>query len=280
MMKNSIYPCLWLAGTAKEAADFYTTLFESSEIIADTDLVVTFDLQGHHFMALNGAPIFSPNSSISFFVVCETIEETEHLWQGLCNGGNILMSLDKYDWSEKYGWVADRYGVNWQISLGKISDAGQKISPLLMFCGSQQGKAEAALHFYTSVFGDSVLTGIYRYPENAPDTAGQIVHSQFVIEGNVMMAMDSGVPQPFTFSEGISLVKECQTQEEIDYYWNTFTKDGEESMCGWCKDPFGVSWQIIPAELGTLVQHSEKGPGVMQALMKMRKIILKDLKEV
>jgi predicted 3-demethylubiquinone-9 3-methyltransferase (glyoxalase superfamily) len=278
-MKNSIYPCLWLAGTANEAATFYTSLFGDSEITANTGLVVTFNLHGYHFMALNGDPIFSPNPSISFFVVCETAEETDHLWQGLIEGGNVMMPMDKYDWSEKYGWVADRYGVNWQISLGKISDAGQKISPLLMFCGEQQGRAEAALNFYTSVFKDSSITGIYRYGDDSPTTPGQIVHSQFVLNGNGLMAMDSGVSQPFSFSEGISLVKECQTQDEIDYYWNAFTEGGQESMCGWCKDPFGVSWQIIPAELSALAQNPEKGPKVMQALMKMKKINIKELQE-
>ncbi len=278
-MKKSIYPCIWFDGQAKEAATFYTSLFEGSKITDDTPMVVNFDLQGHRFMALNGGPMFSPNPSISFFVVCETSEELHHLWNGLSENGSVLMPMDTYDWSEQYGWTADRYGVNWQISLGKISDAGQKISPLLMFCGAQQGKAEAALNFYTSVFENTSVTGIYRYPADSPDTPGQIVHSQFMVEGNVLMAMDSGVPQPFTFSEGISLVIACETQQEIDDYWNAFTKDGEESMCGWCKDPFGVSWQIIPAELGTLMNDPDKAPRVMKALMQMKKLHIKALQE-
>ena len=89
--------------------------------------------------------------------------------------------------------------------------------------------------------------------------------------------MDSSLPHPFSFSEGISLVVECETQEEIDYYWNKLTQGGEESMCGWLKDKFGVSWQIVPAVLGKLMSDSERAPRVVQAFLQMKKFDIEKL---
>lgn len=278
-MERVIYPCFWFGDNARQAAEFYTRLFEGSEITNETPIVVTFNLQGHRFMALNGNHQIIPNPSLSFFVVCESEEELHPLWEGLCEKGNVLMPMKKYDWSDLYGWVEDQFGINWHISLGKISDAGQKISPLMMYCGPQQGKAEEALNFYHSVFRNSSITGVYKYPPGTPEIEGQVMHSQMVADGNVLMLMDSGVPQPFTFNECVSLVIECDSQEEIDYFWDTFTKDGKESMCGWCSDAFGVFWQIIPKDIDSIMCDPERAPRAMKELMKMKKIDIKVLRE-
>ncbi|MBD0333656.1 MAG: VOC family protein, partial [Chitinophagaceae bacterium] len=171
-MKNKIYPCLWFDGNAKEAATFYCTVFTDSQIKADTPLVVTFESAGQKFMCLNGGPQFTFNPSISFFVLCETEEEIDKSWNILMEDGSALMVLDKYDWSEKYGWVQDRYGISWQLSLGKMQDVGQKFTPTLMFTGEQHGKAEEAIHFYTSVFKDSNINGILRYSKDDNDVEG------------------------------------------------------------------------------------------------------------
>ncbi len=276
-MRRSIYPCLWLAGMAKEAAAFYCSLFPGSAITEDTPMVVAFDLGGQHFMALNSRYDVQPNPSVSFFVVCETPEETDRLWEQLGADGTVLMPLDRYEWSERYGWVQDRFGVSWQVYLGDMSGVGQKICPLLMFCGEHQGQAAAAVGFYAGVFKDTHIEGILEYGEDNPDYRGQVMHSQFRLGEAVVMAMDSGVPQPFTFSEGVSLVVECDTQDEIDYYWECFTKEGEESMCGWCRDRFGVWWQIVPSILSTLMKDPEKAPGVLAAFLKMKKFDIETL---
>src|SRR5690606_37449076 len=130
----------------KEAAAFYCSLFKNSRIVDDTDLVVTFVLSGQKLMGLNGGPQFKINPAISFFVVCETEEETNTLWNSLINEGSVLMPLDKYPWSDKYGWVQDKFGLSWQISMGKFEIVGQKITPSLMFVGLQHGKAEKAIN--------------------------------------------------------------------------------------------------------------------------------------
>jgi len=211
--------------------------------------------------------------------VCETETETDKVWNTLADGGSVLMPLDKYEWSEKYGWVQDRFGVSWQIAFGKIRDVGQKITPSLMFVGEHHGKAEQAINFYTSVFDNSAISGILHYQAGESDPEGTVKHAQFNINKYVMMAMDSSFSHQFTFNEAISFVVDCQTQEEIDYYWNKLTEGGQESMCGWLKDRFGVSWQIVPTILGKLMSDTTRAERVTKAFLQMKKFDIEKLKQ-
>jgi predicted 3-demethylubiquinone-9 3-methyltransferase (glyoxalase superfamily) len=276
-MSHPIYPCLWFDGQGKNAAEFYCSVFEDAKITADTPMVVNFEIAGQKFMCLNGGPQFVINPSISFFVVCETENETDSVWQKLAEAGSVLMPLDKYPWSEKYGWVQDRFGVSWQISKGKMSEVGQKITPLLMFSGPQHGNAEIALHFYTSLFNNSAVAGILKYQPGEPEPEGTVKHAQFALDGYVMMVIDSAYPHAFNFNEAVSFVVNCDTQEEIDYYWNKLTEGGEESRCGWLKDQFGVSWQIVPAVLEQLMGDPSRAERVVQSFLKMKKFDLETL---
>lgn len=276
-MSNNIYPCLWFNGNAKEAMTFYCSVFPDSKIVSDTPMVVNAEFGGQLFMGLNGGPHFTPNASISFMVICETTEETDNCWHKFADGGEVLMPLDKYPWGERYGWVKDKFEISWQIYKGDISEVGQKIVPTLMFAQEQQGKAKDAIHFYLDIFKQSSLAGIMEY--GTGPTEGEVQHAQFTLNDYVVMAMDSGVPQTFSFNEGISLVLQCDTQGEIDYYWNSFTKEGQESRCGWCKDKFGVSWQIIPRKLAALMSDPERGKRVMQEILKMNKLDINTLEK-
>src|SRR6185437_15413653 len=144
-MNNQLYPCLWFDGNAKEAATFYSSAFDNSKIISENPIVVMFELEGVLFMGLNAGPQFKINPSISFFVYCNSAEEVEKKWKQLSDGGSVLMALDKYPWNDKYGWCADKYGVNWQLMLH--DKVGQKIVPSFMFTQQQSGKAEEAINF-------------------------------------------------------------------------------------------------------------------------------------
>lgn len=276
-MTHELYPCLWFDGKAKEAAELYLAAFQNSKITADTPLVVTFSLDGQEFMGLNGGPIFIPNPSISFYVVCETASELEQACTKLSEGGKVLMPLDAYPWSERYGWVQDKFGVSWQLALGKLEEVGQKFTPSLLFTGQQAGKAEEAIHFYTSLFDSTSIVGILRYNAQDQDVEGTVKHAQFKLGQQVFMAMDSSFPHAFGFNEGISLVIPCDTQEEIDHYWNKLTEGGQEGQCGWLKDRYGVSWQVVPAILGQLMSDPEKAPRVSRAFMQMKKLDLQQL---
>jgi predicted 3-demethylubiquinone-9 3-methyltransferase (glyoxalase superfamily) len=139
------------------------------------------------------------------------LEEIDNTWQKLQQGGSILMPLNTYPWSENYGWLNDTYGISWQLSLGKLSDRGQKITPLLMFAQEQAGNAERAIHFYTSVFKDSSVKLIARYEPGEPDVEGRIKHAQFKLGEQLFMAMDTSMPNMFGFTEGISFMVPCDT---------------------------------------------------------------------
>ncbi|WP_118196003.1 VOC family protein [Albibacterium indicum] len=276
-MNDSIYPCLWFDNQAAEAADFYGSVFKETEVTQKSPVAINMELHGQRFMLLNGGPMFTVNPSISFFVVFETDKELVYAWEKLREGGTELMALDEYPWSKKYGWVQDRYHVSWQLSYGKLADVGQKFTPSLMFVGEQNGKAEEAIHFYMSIFDESKIHGILNYSEEDPDTEGNVKHAQFNIRNYVLMAMDSSLDHNFSFNEGISLVVSCKTQEEIDYFWAKLTKGGQEGMCGWLKDKYGVSWQIVPAILDNLMTDEDKAPRVMEAFLKMKKFDIETL---
>ena len=277
-MNNNIHSCWWFDGNAKEAADFYCNIFPESKITIDTPMVVNFELWGQKFMGLNGGPMFTKNPSISYFVVFDTTEEVDIAWTSLSEGGEVLMALDTYPWSEKYGWLQDKFGVSWQLSVGDLKDTGQRIAPSLMFVRDKAGRAEAAIKLYTALFENSSISGVHHYGEGEGDRPDLVKHAQFIIDGKTFMAMDSSGPHDFDFNEGISLVVECKTQEEIDKYWNALTERGEESMCGWLKDEFGVSWQIIPADLGKWMSDPEKRDRVMQKVMSSKKFNIEELK--
>lgn len=276
-MRNLIYPCLWFDGNIKEAAEFYVNTFRNSEIINDTNLVIMIESHNQKIMLLNGGPYFKPNPSISFYVVCETEDEINHYWNSLSDGGMELMPLSEYDWSKKYGWVQDKYGISWQLGLGNFEDVGQKFTPSIMFVGDNCGRAESAIETYSKIFNNSSLVGILYYSENDTDSAGLVKHAQFKLNDNVFMVMESSYNHRFELNEGISLVVECDTQDEIDYFWEKLTDGGSESMCGWLKDKFGVSWQIVPAILSELMDDPEKSPKVVEAFMKMKKFDIQSL---
>lgn len=277
-MQNKIYPCLWFDGQAKAAAEFYCSVFGEGKITTDSAMVVNFELSGQKFMGLNGGPQFKINPSISFYVVCQSEAELDTAWAQLSTGGMVMMPLDKYPWSQKYGWLQDQFGVSWQLTLGKMEDVGQKFTPLIMFANEQNGNAEAAINLYSSLFPESSLVGIARFEEGEP-TPGLIKHAQFKLHNQVFMVMDAPGTHAFNFNEGISLVVDCQGQEEVDHYWNGFTAKGEESMCAWLKDQFGVSWQIVPREL--MLALSDPDPDAaqyaMNALLQMKKIDISKL---
>ena len=276
-MKNLIYPCLWFDGNAKAAAEFYCSVFANSKITTDTPMVVNFELSRKKFMGLNGGPQFKFNPSVSFFTICETENEIDGVWSKLIKDGKVMMALDNYPWSKKYGWVQDKFGISWQLMMGDAEQMGGKIIPAFMFTGSQAGKAEQAMHFYTSLFSDSKIKDINRYLIGENDVEGTVKHGRFNLSNQSFIAMDSSAPHGFQFNEAISFVVDCETQQEIDFYWNKLTEGGQESQCGWLRDKFGLSWQIVPTVLSKLMSDPTKSQRVIAAFMQMTKFDIEKL---
>jgi predicted 3-demethylubiquinone-9 3-methyltransferase (glyoxalase superfamily) len=281
---QKITPFLWFDNQAEEAANFYIAAFKDSRIVEVSDSEeegevrsVSFELYGQEFVAFNGGPYFTFTPAISFFVNCDTDEELNGTWEKLSQDGTVLMELGEYPFSKKFGWLMDKFGVTWQLNL---AGRAQKITPCLMFVGDQHGKAEEAVNLYTSLFGNSNINEIERYSAAEGEMAGTVKQAIFTINGQEFRAMDSGRQHNFTFTPALSLFVNCDNQEEVNELWEQFTKEGEESRCGWLTDKYGVSWQVIPTILMELLYgpDPEKAQRVMEAMLKMKKIDIEDLK--
>jgi len=152
----------------------------------------------------------------------------------------------------------------------------QKITPFLWF----DKEAEEATNFYVSIFPNSKILSVARYPEGSPAPAGSVMTTSFVLDGEEFTALNAG--PHFKFTPAISFVVHCETQEEVDRYWQKLTENGgRESECGWLQDKYGLSWQIVPNVLLQLVQDKDKARAgrVMQAMLKMKKLDIKTLKQ-
>lgn len=294
---QKIVPHFWFDKEAKEAAAFYVSLFPDSKIEHTTVLqgtpsgsvdVVTFKLAGYSFQAISAGPLFKPNPSISFMVNFDPSrdekarEHLDELWNALADGGTPLMPLGEYPFSKRYGWIRDKYGVSWQLIL--TDPAGEPrpfIIPSLLFVTDAGKAAEEAVKFYVSLFKDAKVGTVARYPAGMePNMEGAIMFSDFTLAGQWFAAMDASRSQhDFAFNEAISLIVHCETQDEIDYYWERLSADPKAEQCGWLKDAYGVSWQIVPSAMDRMMREGtpEQIARVTRAFLPMKKFDLATL---
>lgn len=289
MNNKKISVHLWFNKEAKDAAKLYTSIFNNSRIISGGNLegtpsgqveMVTIELNGLEFTLISAGPLFTFNPSVSFLVACSTKEEVSNIWEKLSSGGKILMEIGEYPFSDRYGWLQDKYGLSWQIMLTENKNIHQKITPTLMFVGDVCGKAEEAINYYVSVFQNSHIGTILRYGKfDSPEIAGTIKHIDFILEGQKFSAMDSAYNHDFGFNEAISFMVKCKNQEEIDYYWEKLSAVPEAEQCGWLKDKFGFSWQIVPKEMDEMLRDGDKSKiaRVTEAFLKMKKFDIEAL---
>jgi predicted 3-demethylubiquinone-9 3-methyltransferase (glyoxalase superfamily) len=293
---QKITPHLWFDKEAREAAEFYTSVFPYSKIThtstlrdtpsGDTDLV-SFELAGQPFMAISAGPYFKFNPSVSFFVNFDPSrdpqarEHLDQLWDSLSQGGTALMPLQEYPFSKRFGWIQDKYGLSWQLILSNPEGEERPvIVPALLFVGEVAGRAEEAINYYLSVFKDSRLGSLQRYgPGQEPDQEGTVMFADFELLGQWLAAMDSAHPHEFAFNEAISFIVKCEDQAEIDYYWDRLSAVPEAEQCGWLKDRFGLSWQVVPTAMDEMMANStpEQMERVTQAFLKMKKFDLAEL---
>ncbi len=299
-MAQKIIPNLWFDGIAKEAAEFYVAAFGNGNIVDTTyypksaeegladfqlnlagkELTVDFEIDGYRFTNINAGSEFTFNQSISFMVNFDPSRDEQaeqhlnELWSKLIDGGTALMDLGEYPYSKRYGWVKDKYGLTWQLML--TDPAGEPrpfIIPSLLFSQEQANKASEAIDYYISVFNDAQRGTEARYPEDTgPAKAGSLMFADFKLENQWFTAMDSGVEQTSSFNEAVSLAVFCEDQAEIDYLWEKLSTDPKFEQCGWCKDKFGVSWQIVPKNIEELM----KKPDAFAKMMEMKKLVIAD----
>jgi predicted 3-demethylubiquinone-9 3-methyltransferase (glyoxalase superfamily) len=299
---QKITPHLWFDKEAKEAAAFYTSIFPDSRIVSTSVLhdtpsgdcdVVSFDLWGQNFQSISAGPYFKFNPSVSFIVNFDPLlfkgpspekearEKLDAVWEKLSAGGRALMPLDKYPFSERFGWVQDKYGLSWQLILSDPNgDPRPPIIPSIMFVGKNAGRAEEAINFYLSVFKDSKMGLLHRFgPGQPPDKEGTVMFADFMLEKQWLAANDSAHDHNFKFNEAVSLMVNCHGQKEIDYYWKKLSAVPEAEQCGWLKDKYGLSWQIVPDTLEDMLadKDSRRVARVTQAFLQMKKFDLAEL---
>lgn len=296
-MRKPITIYLWYDREAREATKFYTSIFQDSAIdhvvrLPDTPSgeaeLVSFHIGDQPFMAISAGPLFRFNPAISImvnFAPSRDPRAREHLdaaWAALTEGGKVLMPLDAYPFSPHYGWVEDRYGLSWQLILtNPEGEPRPYVLPYLLFTGAVHGKAEEAGEFYRSVFPGSRPGRIVRHPPGQQyEREGTVLFSDFRLgEQTWFVAMDSGYPHGFSFNESISFMVECRDQAEIDRYWEKLSAVPGAERCGWCKDRFGISWQIVPESLGQMMRDGspEQIARLTQAMFPMKKLDLAEL---
>jgi predicted 3-demethylubiquinone-9 3-methyltransferase (glyoxalase superfamily) len=300
---QKITPHLWFDKEAAEAAQFYAATFPGGKVTSTTTLrntpsgdtdIVSFELWGLEFMAISAGPFFKLNPSVSFMVNFdpllfgdasrkqEAMAKLDGMWGKLSVGGAALMPLDRYPFSERYGWIQDRYGVSWQLILtDPKGEPRPPVMPYLMFVGNNAGRAEEATDFYVSIFKNSRRGQLRRYPAGmAPDKEGTVMFTDFMLENQWFVAIDSAHPHAFNFNEALSLIVRCDTQDEIDYYWSKLSAVPEAEQCGWLKDKYGLSWQVAPRQMAEMLQNGtrEQVDRLTQAFLPMKKFDLQQLR--
>ncbi|MCD4713521.1 MAG: VOC family protein, partial [Clostridiales bacterium] len=281
---RKIMTCLWFDQEAGKAGEFYLNVFENSKLLSKSLMTgtpsgdvesLTLAIEDINLMMISAGPYFKINPSISFMISCDNEDEVRKYWDAFIEGGQALMPLDQYDFSKLYGWVEDRFGVSWQIMFVGKEPIKTKIRPALMFVGDNCGHAEEAIDYYVDIFGKSERKSVSRYGEGFPPNKPDMINfAEFVLEGQSFSIMDSAYDHGFTFSEGVSLIINCDSQVEIDYYWDKLSAVPEAEQCGWIKDKYGVSWQISPTVLNDMMD--DKDPEVInrvtKAFLEMKKL--------
>lgn len=286
---KGIVPHLWFDVEALEAARFYVGLFENSGVtntfvIGNTPsgeaMLVDFTLAGQPFEAISAGPEFRFNPSVSLMVACETAQEVDALWKALSEGGEALMDLGEYPFSKRYGWIQDRFGLSWQLML-TAGGTAQKITPCLLFARPVCGKAEEAARFYAGLFRDSGVDFVSRYAEGeAMVKDAKANYVDFHLGGMRFAAMDHGYGDGEPFNEAVSFIVNCESQAEVDDFWGKLSAVPEAEACGWLKDRYGVSWQIVPTAMTEMMATGtqEQLGRVTQAFLQMKKFDIASLK--
>lgn len=289
----TITPSLWFDHSARAAVDFYLSVLpESTELgatsyptdhlpafqqeFAGQELEIRFRVGNLQLSAINAGPQFQFNPAISLQLVFNTAtdpdaaNQLDEVWAQLAAGGAVLMALDEYDFAPRYGWLADRFGVNWQLMLNAADEPLPLVTPQLLF--TRAALATEAISYYTKLFPDSRFSQAYAYPPAAGQPDGALMYSEFWLAGTRFTAMDSVGEHDFAFNEAVSLIVTCADQAEIDHYWGALSAVPEAEQCGWCKDRFGVSWQIV----GDQLDEALTKPGAWEKMLSMKKLVLAD----
>lgn len=279
-MTQKITPFIRATNSAKEMAEFYTNIFPDAKIVSESHFVTEFEIFGSKLATLNGweYPWAKLNPSISFSLWITDKDLTKSIWDKLSDGWSVMMDFDNYSRSEGYGRCNDKYWTSRQVMYDNRPDRNNELVPSLMFIQNNNGKTQEAIDYYTSLFANSNIDFVRKYAAGENDIEWNIAHTEFKLDGQQFIAMDSSADHKFNFNDWISLSISCDWQEEVDYFRNHFVNDWwAESMCGRCKDKYWVSRQVVPVQLMQAFADPINWQKAMQNMMKMKKIVIADL---
>jgi predicted 3-demethylubiquinone-9 3-methyltransferase (glyoxalase superfamily) len=295
--QQKIVPCIWSNANAEDVASYYLSVFPEAEELGRSHYptsgladfqesmagqVLTIDIAvgGFRLTLLNAGSEFRPNPMLSFIVnfdpsrLPDAQTQLDAVWDRLSADGQVLMALDEYPFSKHYGWVQDRFGVSWQLMLTDPEGEPRPfVIPSLMFANANANRGAEAIDHYTATFPEARTGNLVPWPADQDQVkAGSVMFGEFAIGDEWFAVMDSPTDHGFDFNEGLSLQVECADQAEIDRLWQALSRVPEAEVCGWCKDQFGVSWQVVPANLEELLAGSG-----FAAMMRMKKIVIAEL---
>jgi predicted 3-demethylubiquinone-9 3-methyltransferase (glyoxalase superfamily) len=296
MKKITIH--LWYDKEAVQAAQKYISIFKNSKIKKKTILentpsgsvdIVDAEILGEDFSLISAGPYFKFNQSISLMINFDpsknkdAVENIDRVWNEFLKDGKAIMPIQEYSWSKRYGWLEDKYGLTWQLILtNPEGDVRPDLLPTLLFTDENSGRAEDAVNFYLSVFKESKIGNILYYDKDqGSENEGKILFADYKLFNLWFAAMDSPIENNFAFNEAVSFIVHCGTQDEIDYYWEKLSAVSEAEQCGWLKDKFGISWQIVPSILNEMLndKDSKRTAKVTEAFLQMKKFNINELKK-
>lgn len=295
---TTIAPSFWFHRSAAEAAERYLAAIPGAVELARTNypteqllpfqqsfagevLTIELDLAGLRVTLINAGDEFRPNASLSIMLNFDPSRDPDArasldaTWAALADGGEVLMPLQAYGFSERYGWLQDRWGVGWQLILTNPDGEPRPFAmPAFLFAAGAQGRAREAIDSWTALLPDSAPGMTAEYPvETGPARPGDLMFADFRLAGQWCVAMDSGVDMAESFTPGGSMQVSCADQQEIDRLWAELSTVPEAEQCGWCEDRFGASWQVVPADLAERIRD----PEAYRRMLDMHKIVIADL---
>ncbi|MEG3310331.1 VOC family protein [Streptococcus sp. SS-4456] len=286
-----IIPHLWYDTEAKEAVAFYVDLFggkiDWTYTITDTPSgdsdLIQFQLGDMTLAAISAGPYFKLNESMSLMVNVANKDEVTRLYQALSEGGRILMPLGEYPFSPYYVWLEDRFGLSWQLSYAPDLDKPYQFDICLLFSQDQVGLAQPMLDYYKDKLPQASVGQLSYYGEGeAAVEAAKLNYAELLVAGQKMIVMDHGYGGEASFNEAFSLMVYVDSQDELNFYYDLLSAVPEAEMCGWVKDQFGISWQIVPRILMEAYDTAspETVKAVNDAVLQMRRLDFDQIKEI
>lgn len=284
-MPHKITPTIRAVANGPAQAAYYCNIFPNTTITQTNAIVTSFEIFGQSLAILTGGknPNGKINPSISFSLWIKDKNLTETIRNQLSAGGSDLMPFAEYPRSPWYGWCNDKYGVSRQVMFDPSTELWHetdKCIPSFLFVQENNGKAQEAMELYTQIFPASSIGYTRPYVAGQWETVWNIAHAEFTLVHQSFIAADSGQNHIFNFNRSVSLAVSCKDQAEVDYFWEKLISDwGSESQCGWCKDKYGVSRQIVPLALPDALfqEDKDKATYAMQAMLQMKKIVIANL---